>query len=141
MHPTESILNDIKDRITNNVQNIKSVLWIDAKVSLNDFPVLVISSAGETIRNYHNIYYIVDLDVELKFLSIDSGFNRHTQAILTAMNDVDLIIKSVTDRSNLIMTVDNVAGSNLSDSENLENNILVSSRIYRIKYKRTRGLN
>lgn len=141
MHPTELILNDIKNRLDLNVQNIKSILWVDAKLDIDDLPLIIISSAGETIEDYHYNHYIVDLDVELKFMAIDGGFNRNTDAILQSMKDADAIIKRLSDRLPDIMKVDQISGTNLSETIDLERNLLVVSRIYRITYKRTRGLN
>jgi hypothetical protein len=141
MHPTELILNDIKNRLDLNVQNIKSILWVDAKLDIEDLPLITITSAGESLEDYHYNHYIVDLDVELKFMAVDGGFNRHTDAILQSMKDADAIIKRLSDRLPDIMKIDQISGTNLAESIDLERNLLVASRIYRITYKRTRGLN
>ena len=141
MHPTELILNDIKNRLDLNVQNIKSILWVDAKLDIEDLPLITITSAGESLEDYHYNHYVVDLDVELKFMAVDGGFNRHTDAILQSMKDADAIIKRLSDRLPDIMKIDQISGTNLAESIDLERNLLVVSRIYRITYKRTRGLN
>jgi len=140
MHPTELILNDIKNRLDLNVQNIKSILWVDAKLDIEDLPLITITSAGESLEDYHYNHYVVDLDVELKFMAVDGGFNRHTDAILQSMKDADAIIKRLSDRLPDIMKIDQISGTNLSETIDLERNLLVASRIYRITYKRTRGL-
>lgn len=140
MHPTELILNDIKNRLDLNVQNIKSILWVDAKLDIEDLPLITITSAGESLKDYHYNHYIVDLDVELKFMAVDGGFNRHTDAILQSMKDADAIIKRLSDRLPDIMKIDQISGTNLAESIDLERNLLVVSRIYGITYKRTRGL-
>lgn len=140
MHPTELILNDIKQRLENSVANVKSVLWVDAKLDEDDLPLLMITSDGEVIEDYHNSFYIVELDVEIKHIAIDKGFKRHTEAFLNVLKDADAIIKRLSDRLNSIMTVDETATSEMTEAINLQHNLLVASRNYRIKYKRTRGL-
>lgn len=140
MHPTEQILNDIKNRIQNNVQNVKSVLWVDSMLDKDDLPLLMITSAGEQIEDYHYNHYIVDLDVEIKHIAIDKGFRRDKTSFLTVLGDVDAIVKRLSDRLNIIMTVEQTAAGEMIESLNLENSLLVSTLNYRIKYKRTRGL-
>lgn len=140
MHPTELILNDIKSRLENSVSNVKTVLWVDAKLDEEDLPLIMISSAGETIEDYHNNFYIVELDVEIKHIAIDKGFKRHTESFLTVLKDADAIIKRLSDRLPTIMTVDETATSEMTEAINMQHNLLVASRNYRIKYKRTRGL-
>lgn len=140
MHPTEQILNDIKNKLEISVDGLKTVLWVDMKPDLEDLPVCIITVGGEVMSDYHNHFYRVELDVELKFIAIDEGFDRDVTKLLTIINDADAILKNVSTRLDTIMRFSEIATSEVTDTVDAERPMLVATRTYGITYKRTRGL-
>jgi len=140
MHPSEQVLNDIYNKLDLSVNGLKNVFWVDEKVGLQDLPACIINVTGESIEEYHNHFYKVVLDVELKYIVIDEGFNRDATKILTIADDADALLKDITTRLPNIMRFSEVGSSELEDSADVERPLLMLTRNYGITYKRTRGL-
>jgi len=139
MHPSELILNDIKDRLEWSVDDIRGAYWIDKKLDLDDLPCVVVSVDGEDIQEYGN-HYLVDLSVNLKFLTVDRGFNLGDKKLLNILHDSNLIVKRISDRLQNIMKVIELSTSDIVDPIDLERSLLTIERVYKITYRRTRGL-
>ena len=140
MHPTERILNDIHDKIEMNVQYLKSVRWVDSLVELIDLPCMVITGGEETITPYHNSYYLVDLNVDLRFYCGSQGSTKDVDLFFDMASDCDVLLKDVANRLDTIMSVTELSTIDVNDFADLETPIVGATKTYSIKYKRTRGL-
>lgn len=140
MHPTETILNNIKDNLYQSIDGVNSVFWIDALVDLADLPCIMITNAGESIEQYHNQYYITELSVDLKFCLLEENDLTPLNKLFEIVSEADAIIKNTSLRVDPVMTVKENSTDSLEDSVNFSRPVFSINRSYLIKYKRTRGL-
>lgn len=134
-HPTESLLNLIFSGLQYNVEDLKTLFWVDQPVQLDELPAVIIGNCAEDLANYHNDYYLVDLSVELKFMFLDEGIDAKKK-IITLISACDQIVKDTAGA----MAVTEQNSGELTQSINREKKILTCSKTYNLQYRRTRGL-
>ena len=134
-HPTEAILDAIKFRLSNSVDNLENVFWPNEPVEEEQLPCAVIVSAPEEIQPYNLKEYLVDLSVEIKYLFLHDSLDA-TKAMLDMVSACDAQIKQLTG----VMTILEVITTELGQSLTLENRVLSITKNYSFKYRRLRGL-
>lgn len=140
MHPSETILNNIKDNLYQSIDKLSNVFWVDTLVDYKDLPCAVITSSGESIEQYHNNYYIVDLSVEIKYCILEHSQITPLKTLFSIVSAADAIIKDTSLRVDPVMTVREAGTDSIEDSVNISRPVFSVTRLYLIKYKRTRGL-
>lgn len=133
-HPTESLLSLIFDGINYNVEDLKSVFWVDSPIEQAQLPAAVITSSGEEITPYNNML-LVNLSVDITWHFIDEGVSA-TEKILSIISACDQIVKDISGA----MTIDEVSTTELEKSQGVEKTVLKCSKTYNLQYRRTRGL-
>ena len=132
-HPTENILNLIKTGIQFNVEDLKNVFFVDAPITQDELPCATITALSEGIEVYATLY-LVNLSVQITWHFI--GEHKQTEKILSVIAACDQIVKDIS----AVMTVTEESATELEKSEGLEKTVLKCSKIYNLKYTRTRGL-